>query len=212
MGAGIAAHYTRVAKELCKLPAEAQNLAWLSLDNAEGQEYWLAMNLAGDFASACHHHIHKRIAKALGEKPAAMVENHHNFAWKEIHDGREVIVHRKGATPAGKGVLGVIPGSMTAPGFIVRGTGVVESISSASHGAGRTMSRTRAKEMIDPAQVKQHLQQHGIDLIGGGLDEAPMAYKDIATVMNSQRELVEIIGSFTPKVVRMCGDGSAAED
>ncbi len=212
MGAGIAAHYTRVAKELCKLPADAQNLAWLSLDSAEGMEYWLAMNLAGDFASACHHQIHARIAKAIGEKPAAMVENHHNFAWKEMHDGREVIVHRKGATPAGKGVLGVIPGSMTAPGYIVRGTGMAESINSASHGAGRTMSRTRAKETISPSEVKIHLDQHGITLVGGGLDEAPMAYKDIRTVMDSQRDLVEVIGSFTPKVVRMCGDGSAAED
>jgi tRNA-splicing ligase RtcB len=212
LGAGIAAHYTRVAKELCKLPAEAQNLAWLSLDSAEGLEYWSAMNLAGDFASACHHHIHARIAKALGVKPAAMVENHHNFAWKEVHGGREVIVHRKGATPAGKGVLGVIPGSMTAPGFIVRGTGVVESIASASHGAGRVMSRTKAKETISPSVVKKHLEEHGIELIGGGIDEAPMAYKDIATVMASQRELVEVLGSFTPKIVRMCGDGSAAED
>ncbi len=212
MGAGIAQHYTRVAKDLCKLPAEAQNLAWLSLESAEGMEYWLAMNLAGDFASACHHQIHARIAKALGEKPAAMVENHHNFAWKEMHNGNEVIVHRKGATPAGKGVLGVIPGSMTAPGYIVRGTGVVESLGSASHGAGRLMSRTKAKETISHSVVKKHLEQHGIELIGGGLDEAPMAYKDINTVMASQRELIEVIGSFTPKIVRMCGDGSAAED
>lgn len=212
LGAGIAAHYTRVAKELCKLPDEARNLAWLTLDSAEGQEYWAAMNLAGDFASACHHQIHARIAKALGERPAAMVENHHNFAWKEMHGGSEVIVHRKGATPAGKGVLGVIPGSMTAPGYIVRGTDTVESIASASHGAGRVMSRTRAKETLDPAIVKQHLQKHGITLIGGGLDEAPMAYKNIATVMDSQRDLVEVVGSFTPKIVRMCGDGSAAED
>lgn len=212
LGAGIAAHYTRVAKEHCRLPDEARNLAWLSLDRAEGQEYWAAMNLAGDFASACHHQIHERIARALGERPAAMVENHHNFAWREVHAGREVIVHRKGATPAGKGVLGVIPGSMTAPGYIVRGTGVAESIASASHGAGRTMSRTRAKETLDPGAVKQHLAKHGITLIGGGLDEAPMAYKDITIVMGSQRDLVEVIGSFTPKVVRMCGDGSAAED
>jgi tRNA-splicing ligase RtcB len=212
LGAGIAAHYTRVAKGSCKLPDEARNLAWLSLDSAEGQEYWAAMNLAGDFASACHHQIHARIAKALGEQPAAMVENHHNFAWKETHGGRELIVHRKGATPAGKGVLGVIPGSMTAPGYIVRGTGVAASIASASHGAGRVMSRTRAKETLDPANVRQHLEQHGITLIGGGLDEAPMAYKDIATVMAHQRELIEVIGSFTPKIVRMCGDGSAAED
>ena len=141
-----------------------------------------------------------------------MVENHHNFAWKETHAGKEVIVHRKGATPAGKGVLGVIPGSMTAPGYIVRGTGVAESISSASHGAGRVMSRTRAKETLDPGRVKQHLEQHGIALIGGGLDEAPMAYKNTAAVMDSQRELIEVVGSFAPKIVRMCGDGSAAED
>lgn len=212
LGAGIAQHYTRLAKELCKLPDEARNLAWLSLDSAEGQEYWAAMNLAGDFASACHHQIHARIAEALGEMPAARVENHHNFAWKETFMGKEVVVHRKGATPAGKGVLGVIPGSMTAPGYIVRGTGVGESLSSASHGAGRVMSRTRAKETLDPGRVRQHLEQHGITLIGGGLDEAPMAYKDIATVMDSQQELVEVIGSFTPKIVRMCGDGSAAED
>ena len=212
MGAGIAQHYTRLAKELCKLPPEAQNLAWLSLDNAEGQEYWAAMNLAGDYASACHHQIHARITKALGETPAALVENHHNFAWKEVHGGREVIVHRKGATPAGKGVLGVIPGSMTAPGYIVRGTGLSASIASASHGAGRTMSRTEAKRTIDPAMVGKHLAEHGVELIGGGLDEAPMAYKNIAAVMASQQDLVEVIGSFTPKVVRMCGDGSPAED
>lgn len=212
LGAAIAAHYTRLAKELCHLPDEARNLAWLSLDTAEGQEYWRAMELAGDYASACHHQIHARLATALGEQPIARVENHHNFAWKEYHAGKEVIVHRKGATPAGKGVLGVIPGSMTAPGYIVRGTGVAESLDSASHGAGRTMSRTMAKRTIDPAKVERHLQRHGITLIGGGLDEAPMAYKDIGTVMASQKDLVEVVGSFTPKIVRMCGDGTPAED
>ncbi|MEO7080401.1 MAG: RtcB family protein [Flavobacteriales bacterium] len=212
LGANIAQHYTKLAKELCKLPAEAQNLAWLSLDSAEGQEYWAAMQLAGDYASANHHQIHARIIKAMGEQPAATVENHHNFAWKEMHGGRELIVHRKGATPAGKGVLGVIPGSMTAPGFIVRGTGVAESLGSASHGAGRTMSRTQAKASITPKEVKQMLEKYDVDLIGAGLDEAPMAYKDIHAVMHSQRDLVEVIGTFTPKVVRMCGDGSPAED
>jgi len=82
------------------------------------------MNLAGDYASACHHIIHDKIAKQLGRKPMKRVENHHNFAWKEQWEGREVIVHRKGATPAGKDVLGIIPGSMTADGFIVKGKGV----------------------------------------------------------------------------------------
>ena len=107
LGAGIARHYTQVAMETCFLPKEAKQLAWLDLDSEAGQEYWLAMNLAGDYASACHHHIHRRISEAIAEEPAAVIENHHNFAWKEkLGDGREVVVHRKGATPAGKGSIG----------------------------------------------------------------------------------------------------------
>ncbi|QDA61485.1 RtcB family protein [Hymenobacter jejuensis] len=206
LGASVANHYTQLAMENCQLPAEAKHLAWLSLETELGQEYWRAMNLAGDYASACHFQIHHRIAKALGEKPLAKVENHHNFAWKErMADGREVIVHRKGATPAGKGVLGMIPGSMTAPGFIVRGRGVAESLASASHGAGRRMSRTRAKQELGEAEVRRYLAQHGVELIGGGLDEAPMAYKDIHAVMQSQQELVDVLGTFTPRIVRMEG-------
>ncbi len=213
LGAEIARHYTRVAKQLCHLPKEAANLAWLDLDTDAGQEYWIAMNLAGDYASANHHQIHERMAQSLGEKPLLMVENHHNFAWKEtLEDGTEVIVHRKGATPAGKNVLGIIPGSMTAPGFIVRGKGSAASLNSASHGAGRVMSRSAAKNVITNKMVKQELQKHGVELIGGGLDEAPMVYKDIRNVMRYQHELVDVLGVFTPKIVRMCGDDSPAED
>jgi tRNA-splicing ligase RtcB len=207
LGANIARHYTRIAMDKCKLPQEAQHLAWLDLNTEEGQEYWLAMNLAGDYASACHHQIHERMAIGLRETPLAMIENHHNFAWKEKDSGgNELIVHRKGATPAGKGVLGIIPGSMATPGFIVRGKGLAESINSASHGAGRTMSRTKAKETILPGNVNKFLKDAGVELIGSGLDEAPMAYKDIHKVMNSQKELVEVLGSFMPKIMRMCGD------
>lgn len=206
LGANIARHYTQIAMEKCILPGEAKHLAWLSLDSEEGKEYWTAMNLAGDYASACHHQIHRRLGNALGETPLAVIENHHNFAWKEkLADGREVIVHRKGATPAGIGVLGIIPGSMTAPGFIVRGKGNQDSISSASHGAGRKMSRTRAKDSITHKQLKQELEKHGVELIGGGLDEAPMAYKDINKVMGYQQDLVEIVGTFMPRIVRMEG-------
>ena len=206
LGAGIANHYTKLAKDVCQLPAEAQHLAWLGLDTEAGQEYWAAMNLAGDYASACHHQIHHRLARALGEKPLAKVENHHNFAWKErLADGREVVVHRKGATPAGAGVLGIIPGSMTAPGFIVRGRGEALSLSSASHGAGRAMSRTRAKAELGEADLRRYLLQHQVELLGGGLDEAPQAYKDIRAVMQSQTELVDVLGSFTPRIVRMEG-------
>lgn len=206
LGASIARHYTQLAKGLHQLPDEAKHLAWLDMDSEEGQEYWLAMSLAGDYASACHHQIHRRLAKALGEKPLAMVENHHNFAWKEQNEhGEEIIVHRKGATPAGKSVLGVIPGSMTAPGFIVRGRGEVASINSASHGAGRMMSRRKAKETLSAESVAAQLKRAGVELIGSGLDEAPMAYKDIHQVMNAQKDLVEVVGTFTPKIVRMCG-------
>lgn len=204
LGATIAQHYTKVAMETCKLPDYAKHLAWLDLDGEAGQEYWMAMNLAGDYASACHSHIHRRLAKALGETPIARVENHHNFAWKEhLSDGREVIVHRKGATPAGEGTLGIIPGSMTSPGFIVRGRGQADSLNSASHGAGRQMSRRKAKENIQFGELKQHLKQHRVDLVGGGLDEAPFAYKDINAVMACQQDLVDIIGRFTPRIVRM---------
>lgn len=204
LGAGLAQHYTKLAMSLCQLPPEARHLAWLDLDTEEGQEYWHAMNLAGDYASACHHHIHRRMGKALGLEPLARVENHHNFAWKEqLADGREVIVHRKGATPAAKGVLGIIPGSMTSPAYIVAGRGEADSLNSASHGAGRLMSRRKAKASIDFGELKKHLKTHGVDLIGGGLDEAPFAYKDIGQVMAAQNELVDILGTFTPKVVRM---------
>ncbi|QDA61487.1 RtcB family protein [Hymenobacter jejuensis] len=204
LGAAIAQHYTKVAMNKCPLPPEARYLAWLDMNSQEGQEYWRAMNLAGDYASACHHDIHRRLSKALGENALAQVENHHNFAWKEtLSDGREAIVHRKGATPAGEGVLGVIPGSMTAPGFIVRGRGERDSLQSASHGAGRRMSRGQAMKTLKEGEVHRYLRDHGIELIGGGLDEAPMAYKDIHQVMAHQRDLVDVLGSFTPKIVRM---------
>lgn len=207
LGANIARHYTKIAMDVCKLPQEAKHLAWLDLNTEAGQEYWLAMNLAGDYASACHHQIHERMAIGLRETPLAMIENHHNFAWKEKDvKGNEIIVHRKGATPAGNGVLGIIPGSMATPGFIVRGKGMAESINSASHGAGRTMSRTKAKQTILPGHVNKFLKEAGVELIGSGLDEAPMAYKDIHQVMNYQKDLVEVLGSFMPRIVRMCGD------
>ncbi len=203
-GAYIARHYTQIAMNQCFLPKVAKHLAWLDLDSEAGMEYWLAMNLAGDYASACHAHIHHRLGKALGEQPIATIENHHNFAWKEhLPDGQEIIVHRKGATPAGKGVLGIIPGSMTAPAFIVRGKGVAMAINSASHGAGRKMSRTKAKKSTTYNELKKHLKQHQVELIGGGLDEAPFAYKDIHQVMASQQNLVDVLGQFYPKIVRM---------
>ncbi len=204
LGAAIANHYTKVAMAKRHLPRHARHLAWLRLDEPEGIEYWKLMNLAGDYASANHRHIHLRMARALGEQPLARVENHHNFAWKErLPDGREVIVHRKGATPAARGVLGIIPGSMADPGYIVRGKGNPLSLQSASHGAGRKISRTQAKKAISRRELEQMLREKGIELIGGGLDEAPIAYKDIGEVMARQADLVDIVGIFKPAIVRM---------
>ncbi|WP_271768390.1 RtcB family protein [Aquimarina algiphila] len=203
LGANIAKHYTKLAMKQNPLPKEAKHLAWLDLNTHDGQEYWIAMNLAGDYASACHDDIHRRLSKALGSRPLTVIENHHNFAWKEEVEGKEMIVHRKGATPAGKNVLGIIPGSMTAPGFIVRGKGNEASLNSASHGAGRQLSRRKAKTILTGSEVKKMLQDHGVTVLGGGLDEAPMAYKDIHKVMANQTELVEVVGMFTPKIVRM---------
>ena len=122
-----------------------------------------------------------------------------------MFEGREVIVHRKGATPAGRDVLGIIPGSMTAPGFIVKGKGEATSINSASHGAGRKMSRTKAFANITHEALRKVLQEFGVTLIGGGLDEAPFAYKDIREVMQSQKTLVDVLGEFYPKIVQMDG-------
>ena len=203
-GASIARFYTQIAKEKCLLPSQAQHFAWLDLDSEEGMEYWISMNLAGDYAKACHDQIHLHLGKHLGIKPVAKVENHHNFAWKETGlTGEELIVHRKGATPAAKGELGIIPGSMTASGYIVRGKGEPSSLFSASHGAGRKMSRAKARQSYTGSEMKKVLSREGVTLIGGGVDEAPVAYKDLDEVMNYQQDLVETIGKFTPKIVRM---------
>ncbi len=203
LGATIANTYKEIAIQQCPLPKQVQQLAWMDIHSPEGQEYWLAMQLAGEYARACHEDIHYRIGKLLGEKAFAKVYNKHNFAWKETINGKENIVHRKGATPAGKDVLGIIPGSMTAPGYIVKGLGNKDSLHSASHGAGRKHSRRKCKAKFTKSDLKQQLKQHNVTLIGAGVDEAPMAYKNIKTVLNNQKELVEIIGKFQPKIVRM---------
>ena len=204
-GAKIANAYTKIARELHpKLPKKVKHLAWLDFEQAEGQEYWLAMNLAGRYASANHAIIHQRVAQAARLDCIATVENHHNFAWEEtLADGTPVIVHRKGATPAGKGVLGIIPGSMADPGYVVRGKGNALSINSASHGAGRRLSRREAFKKVDPKLWNKYLKDNRVTLFGGSLDESPQAYKSIDKVMSAQQDLVEVVARFEPRLVRM---------
>jgi tRNA-splicing ligase RtcB (3'-phosphate/5'-hydroxy nucleic acid ligase) len=216
-GAAVCDHYSKLAiAQFPDLPSELKRLAWLSLDSQEGREYWEAMELMGRYAAANHACIHRHVAENLGAQVLLDVENHHNFAWKERHviDGveREVVVHRKGATPAGAGVLGIIPGSMASPGFVVRGKGNAESLNSASHGAGRVMSRKKAHESLSWQKANSFLKERGVTLISAGLDEVPMVYKDIHTVMAAQSDLVEVLGQFDPKLVKMAPGGERPED
>ena len=216
-GAQVCDYYSKRAMARHEsLPKELKHLAWLSLDDADGQEYWAAMNLMGRYAAANHALIHKHIGRKLGAELILDIENHHNFAWKERHVvggvERGVIVHRKGATPAGAGVLGIIPGSMASPGYVVRGKGQPESLESASHGAGRVMSRTKALQSFTWSAVKKQLAAAGVELLSAGLDEVPGVYKDIDTVMAAQTDLVEVLGRFDPKLVKMCPAGDRAED
>jgi tRNA-splicing ligase RtcB len=217
VGAQVAGYYSKLAMSLHpQLPKPLRHLAWLDMDTHDGQEYWHAMQLMGKYAAANHALIHKHVTKHLGAQVLADVENHHNFAWRETHqvDGqpRELIVHRKGATPAGAGVLGVIPGSMTSPCYVVRGKGEPDSLASASHGAGRVMSRKKAKLTYRWSHVKAHLKQHDVTLISAGIDEGPMVYKNIDDVMSAQTDLVDTIARFDPKIVKMAPEGEWAED
>jgi tRNA-splicing ligase RtcB (3'-phosphate/5'-hydroxy nucleic acid ligase) len=212
-GAEVASFYSRLARDLHpELPRELHHLAWLDLGSEPGQQYWRAMQLMGRYAAANHRLIHRNVTRHLGVEVLADVENHHNFAWEEEHFGERLIVHRKGATPASRGAIGVIPGSMGTPGYVVRGLGNEASLSSAAHGAGRRMSRTAAKQQFTWADIERFLARSGVRLLSAGLDEAPMAYKDIEQVMAAQEDLVERIARFDPKLVKMARSGERPED
>lgn len=207
VGFKIANEFSHIARERHpKLDDKVRHLAWLNMDSEAGAEYWLSMELAGRFASANHAVIHHRVAKAAGVQEIAAVENHHNFAWREIVNGEEAIVHRKGATPAGEGVFGVIPGSMGDAGYVVQGRGLASSLNSASHGAGRKLSRRAANNSITKTERDKYLAARGVKLLGGGLDESPQAYKDIEAVVAAQSDLVKIVGRFSPRIVRMADE------
>ncbi|MBN2188474.1 MAG: RtcB family protein [Chitinispirillaceae bacterium] len=213
IGNRVASYYSKTALQKHReLPGESRHLAWLDLRSHEGQEYWAAMELMGKYAAANHEIIHRQIAGLLGAAVLLDLENHHNFAWKEIHDGEEVVVHRKGATPAGKGLRGIIPGSMGTPGFIVSGKGNESSLMSAAHGAGRRMSRSAAKKQFSWNDARALLDAAGVTVISAGLDEAPMAYKNIYRVMAAQEDLVEILARFDPKIVKMAEGREKSED
>ncbi len=212
-GANVAEYYSRLARQQHpELPKELTRLAWIDMDSDAGAEYWAAMQLMGKYAAANHHCIHKHVARNIGAEILVNIENHHNFAWIETHDGKTVIVHRKGATPADKGMLGIIPGSMASPAYIVEGKGDPDSLRSAAHGAGRVMSRTKAKETLSWAETRKLLNEQGVKLLSAGLDEVPMVYKNIDDVMANQTDLVKVRAAFHPRLVKMAPSGEPPED
>lgn len=211
VGYKIADVYGKRAEELRRDVGEAKKVAALSLGDEDGQEYWAAMNLALRFARANHEIIHARVARLAGLRSLAFVGNPHNVASRErvmLADGKdtEAIVHRKGATPAHRDTLGFIPGTMADPGYLARGLGVAPALNSASHGAGRRMGRRQALQSISKGERDRYLAERGVMLLGGGLDEAPQAYKAIGEVMAAQSDLVSIVGTFHPRIVRMADE------
>ena len=205
VGFALANAYIRLAAQETAGRAQVPRMyEWLDLDGEAGQEYWQAMELAGAFAQANHEVIHQLFVRRSGLTPLTVIQNHHNFAWRH----GDVVVHRKGATPAEAGVLGVIPGSMASPSYIVEGLGEPDSLASASHGAGRNGSRTAARNSIALKDVRQLLKQRDVLVEGLSVDESPQAYKDIERVMNIQvaAGLVQPLARMRPVAVIMAGE------
>jgi len=193
----LAARYTREIAR--KIPSGYE---WLALDHELGQEYLSAMQLMGAYARANHDLIHDHFAAAAGLGERHRVWNRHNYAWVED----EGVIHRKGATPAELGTIGLIPGSSGTASYLVRGLGNAESLHSSSHGAGRWFSRTEAKRRHDEQAFLKHMAERDILHFGLEPDETFQAYKDIEMVIAAQEGiLVEIIARMTPKVVLMGG-------
>jgi tRNA-splicing ligase RtcB (3'-phosphate/5'-hydroxy nucleic acid ligase) len=203
-GNQLAQYYQKVAT------AETQALArgiprgyeWLALDSPGGKEYWQVMQLMGAYARANHHLIHDLFLKKSKLQQLARWENHHNFAFLE--DG--VVVHRKGATPAEKGRIGIIPGSSGTASYLVEGLGNPDSLNSSSHGAGRPRSRTASRQQHNPRLYQEHMQAQDILAFGVEPDETYLAYKDIEHVMALQEgSLVRSVARLFPSVVIMGG-------
>jgi tRNA-splicing ligase RtcB len=197
--------YAKIAEEETKAMGYnvPKDYGFLMADRDSGREYLIAMELMGAYAQANHEIAHAKFLKLLGAKGSVFstIQNHHNFAWLE--NGRWV--HRKGATPAGKGVLGVIPGSSGTASYIAEGKGNPESINSASHGAGRPRSRSASKKLFDESEFIEWMNQKDIWFHGVAADETYKAYKDIEAVMDAQTELVEPIARMHPNIVVMGG-------
>ncbi|MER3437865.1 MAG: RtcB family protein, partial [Chloroflexota bacterium] len=218
-GLRIAEYYTNLAKEITRkrglnVPPE---LWALPLDDPVAQDYLHDMEWATQFALESRYRMLEAMLKAMDIDPeelggrAAFINIHHNFARIEDHFGQKLVIHRKGATSAREGEIGIIPGSMGAPSFIVRGRGNPESFQSCSHGAGRKMGRRQAMRSLDEQALKEALAGTFTTPSRGFLDEAPQVYKDVTVVLARQQDLVDIVHTLRP-LVTIKGDSRAKED
>jgi tRNA-splicing ligase RtcB len=183
------------------LPAE---LSYLPIEENIGREYIEAMNWALEYAKENRAQMMNElidIFRMTVDSQFDIVEDleiHHNFAAFETHFGRNVLVHRKGATRAYKNEFGIIPGSMGAPSYITRGKGDPDSFMSSSHGAGRTMGRNAAIKKFGMDDLKRSMKGVVANLRKHMLDEIPLAYKDIDAVMKAQEDLVKVVYRLVP--------------
>lgn len=205
-GYKIANYYNKIAKKInveTKLTPPKHDLAGLYMDSEIGQEYYNAMNYALDFADENRRQLLEQFysifqRETKSEKILEKVSIHHNYAAIETHFGKEVVVHRKGAIKAELGKLGIIPGSMGTPSYIVEGLGNKESFNSCSHGAGRVMSRKAANKTITKEVADKAMGNIVHKGFKRDFSEAPMAYKDIEEVMENQKDLVKPMVKLTP--------------
>jgi len=204
VGHKLATHYIKLAKQETKAIAKGipRDYEWLDIRKDSGREYLKVMSLMGEYAEANHQIIHDSFLKKSGLKQIVRYQNHHNFAWEGPNG---IVIHRKGATPAQLGQIGIIPGSSGTASYLVEGRGEVTGLCSSSHGAGRKFSRNEAKAKYKKHIVDAHMKDYDILGIGINKDETLMAYKDIEHVMDLQKDLVSPVARMLPKVVIMAG-------
>ena len=212
IGYQIARYYARLAEEMNRRLGQeaAPQLSWLSLSTPEGQAYLSDMQWAVDYALLNRKSMLRRALGVLGVDfhAGSVINIPHNYAAVEEHYGKQVVVHRKGATSARVDELGIVPGSMGTPSYIVRGLGNEAAYQSCSHGAGRTMGRKAAKRALNTSMFAQALEGTFSKASGSYLDEAPQAYKNIDLVMGAQDELVTVVHKLTPVITLKDGQGS----
>ncbi|HEY8165635.1 MAG TPA: RtcB family protein [Gemmatimonadaceae bacterium] len=206
-----------------------ENEVLLPLSSGQGEGYWELMQLAGEYAYVGREWVARRVVQMLGGQEEDLVHNHHNFAWKEKHHGSDLIVIRKGATPAFPGQRGFVGGSMGDDAVIIEGasndaSGDVGEIQAGAlfstvHGAGRVMSRTeaagkrhwRTRAVKKPGRISREMldswiRSKGVILRGGGLDESPHVYRRLPEVLDAQGPTVKVIHTLRPLVVVMAGE------